>query len=140
MKRKTRRPLTLEGLGEAVSVEPDITKWGVSKLVDDILKSLLDSCSSLIAVDEEHLAVHFTHHSVKQHLLSEPMDSDIRKCHINMKKADLYLGDIIVTYLNYGIFDQQLTKAKSRLHPQVVNYPSANLIVSSNQVLLIDWR
>ena len=130
-----QRPLTLEELREAVSVKPGETTWDTSKLVNDMLRVLSDSCGSLVAVDEEHLTVHFAHHSVKQHLLSEPIESDIRKYHINMDEADLYLGDIIVTYLNFGIFDRELTKTNTTINytmnstmlPEVVNYPSAIL-------------
>ena len=122
-----QRPLTLEELREAVSVKPGETNWNSSKLVNDIHKSLLDSCGSLVAVDEEHLTVHFAHHSVKQHFLSEPTDLDVKRYHIDLENADLYLGDTIVTYLNFGIFDRQLTKANPSMLPQVVNYPSAIL-------------
>ena len=122
-----QRPLTLEELREAVSVEPGETIWDVSQLVNDMLKLLLDSCGSLVNIDEEHLTVHFAHHSVKQHLLSEPRHSDLEKYHIDMKEADRYLGDVIVTYLNFGIFDQQLAKANPTIPPQIINYPSAIL-------------
>lgn len=122
-----RRPLTLEELREAISIVPGETSWDASKLVNDMLRSLIDSCGSLVAIDEEHLTVHFTHHSVKQHLLSEPTDSDIRKYHINLREADLYLGDVVVTYLNLGIFDRQLARATPEMVPQENNYPSAIL-------------
>ena len=122
-----QRPLTVEELREAVSVEPGEEKWDASKLVNEMLKSLLDCCGSLVNVDEEHLTVHFAHHSVKQYLLSEPTDSEMRKYHINMKHADLYLGGVIVTYLNFGIFDQRLTKTNQTIQPQVINYPLAIL-------------
>lgn len=122
-----QRPFTLEELREAVSVKPGETIWDASKLVNDMLKSLFNSCGSLVAVDEEYLTVHFTHHSVKQHILSKPTDPDMRKHHVNMEKADLYLGDIIVTYLNFRIFDRQLTKSNSTLSPQAIDYPSAIL-------------
>lgn len=72
---------------------------------------LLDSCVSLVTIDEELQTVCFTHHSVKQHLLSKLLDSDLQTNHINLKAADLYLGDIIVTYLNFEDFDRQLIKA-----------------------------
>lgn len=121
-----QRPLTLEELREAVSVEPGETSWDTSKLVNDMLRSLSVSCGSLLVIDEEHLTVHFAHHSVKQHLLTEPTDSEMKKYHIKMQEADLYLGDVIVTYLNFGIFDRQLVKATSAIPlSQVKSYPSA---------------
>lgn len=119
-----QRPLTLEELREAVSIKPGETSWDASQLVNDMLSTLLDSCGSLVMIEEEDLSVHFVHQSVKQHLFSESTDS---KYHIRMKDADLYLGDVIVTYLNYNAFDRQLTKAKSPMQPQVINYPSAIL-------------
>ena len=119
-----QRPLTLEELREVASVDPGRTEWDASKLVNEILKSLLGSCGSLMTVDEEHLTVHFAHHSVKQHLLSEPIDSDIKRYHINIGEADLYLGNVIVTYLNYDIFESELTKAYSTTP---LAYPSAIL-------------
>lgn len=112
-----QRPLILDELHEAVSVKPGEISWDASKLVNDMLRSLSDSCSSLVVVDEEHLTVHFAHHSVKQHLLSEPTDPDMEKYHINVQESDLHLGDIIVTYLNYKVFDWQLTKANSTVLP-----------------------
>ena len=121
-----QRPLTLEELREAVSVIPGEKSWDTSKLVNDMLRLLLDSCGSLVAVDEEHLTVQFAHHSIKQHLLSEPMDAEMKKYHIDMKEADLCLGDIIVTYLNFDVFDRRLTKAKSVIS-QEKHYPSAIL-------------
>lgn len=123
-----QRPFTLEELCEAVGVEPGKTLWHASKLVNDMLRLLLDSFGSLIAVDEENMTVHFVHHSVKLHISSRPeMDSDGMGYYTTPHEAHLYLGDITVTYLNWRIFDQQLQKAKSTLLPHVRNYSSAIL-------------
>ena len=124
-----QRPLSLEELREAVSVKPGETLWDASMLVNDMLRSLLDSCGSLVAIDEEYLTVHFAHHSVKQHLLSAPSDSDLKKYHMNLREADLYLGDTIVTYLNLGVFNRQLAKIKPTTLPEVKNYTSATSIL-----------
>lgn len=122
-----QRPLTLEELREAISVKPGEKSWDTSKMVNDMFRSLLESCGSLVIVDEERLTIHFAHQSVKQHLLSGPMDLDMKKYHISMKEADLCMGNIIVTYLNFGIFDRELAKANSTISPQVELYPSAIL-------------
>lgn len=134
-----QRPLTVAELREAVSVEPGEETWDTSKLVNEMLKSLLDCCGSLVNVDEEHLTVHFAHHSVKQYLLSEPTNSEMRKYHINMKHADLYLGGIIVTYLNFGIFDQRLIKTNQTMQRQAINYPSAILGGLSRSSITNKW-
>ena len=122
-----QRPLTIDELREAVSVKPGETSWDASKLVNDMTRLLLDYCGSLIVIDEEQLTIHFAHHSVKKHFLSEPLDSDMRKYHVNMKEADLYLGDTIVTYLNLGVLDRRLTQAKSTTVSEVEIHPSAIL-------------
>lgn len=130
------RPLTLEELREAVSVEPGKIHWDAGRQVIDMLKSLSASCGSLVAVDEEYLTVHFAHPSVKQHLLSEPTDSDIREYHINMEEADLYLSNIIDTYLHFGFFDQQLAKANSPMSLQVKKHWPAILDTSLPQSII----
>ncbi|MCJ1462893.1 hypothetical protein MMC07_001497 [Pseudocyphellaria aurata] len=123
----SQRPLTLEELREAVGVEPGKKLCDASKLVNDMFKLLVDCCGSLVVVDEEHLTVHFTHHSIKQHLLSQSPGSDLKMYHINTTEADLYLGEIIVTYLNFGTFDRQLTKTNSTSQPEVKVSPSSIL-------------
>ncbi|MCJ1461962.1 hypothetical protein MMC07_000562 [Pseudocyphellaria aurata] len=122
-----QRPLTLEELREAVSIRPGVTSWDASKIVNDMLRSLLDSCGSLVAIDEEYLTVHFAHHSVKQHLLSKPSCSEMMEYHVDIQEADLYLGDVTVTYLNLGGFDRQLAKAESTKTWQSRHFPSAIL-------------
>ncbi|MCJ1463906.1 hypothetical protein MMC07_002515 [Pseudocyphellaria aurata] len=122
-----QRPLTLEELREAVSVRPGDTSWNASNMVNDMLRLILHSCGSLVSVDEEHLTVHFTHHSVRQHFLSVSTDPKVKEYHINLKEADLRLGEIIVTYLNFDIFDLQVVKTESTMVPQLKNYPSAIL-------------
>lgn len=110
-----QRPLTLEELREAFNINPGKTAWDADKLVSDMPRFLSDSCGGLLAVDEEHLTVHFVHRSVKDYLFSEPTNMMYDE---NMKKADLYMGDIIVTYLNLEWFDRQLAKAKSTMLPR----------------------
>ena len=115
-----QRPLTLDELGEAISITPGDTSWNKSKQVNDTLKSL-ESCGSFIVVDEELSTVHFAHSSVKRHLLSEPTDLDIPDYHINLSRADTNLGSIAITYLNLDLFSNQLIKTSG---PYAANVPS----------------
>ena len=105
-----QRPLTLDELGEAISITPGDTSWDRSKLINDVLRSL-ESCGSFLVVDEELSTVHFAHSSAKEHLLTEPIELDVRQYHINMSQADINLGKIIVTYLNLDILGNQLSNA-----------------------------
>ena len=104
-----QRPLTLDGLGEAISITPGDTSWDRSKLINDVLRSL-ESCGSFLVIDEELSTVHFAHSSAKAHLLTEPTELDVRHYHINMSQADINLGKIAVTYLNLDVLANQLSK------------------------------
>ena len=102
-------PLTLNELGEAISITPEDTVWDSSNSVNDILKSL-ESCGSFIVVDEELSTVHFAHSSVKRHLLSKPTDLDLPDYHIDPLRADINLGRNAVTYINLNVLGNQLSK------------------------------
>ena len=104
-----RRPLNLEELREAISIEPGNTTWNISKLVNDVMRSL-ECCGSLIVIDEELSTVHFAHSSVKQYLETSPKKLDIREYHVVPETANLGLGEILVTYLNLDVPQEQLTK------------------------------
>lgn len=106
----TRRPLTTEECREALSVVVGDTDWNPSRLLNDVY-SALASCGSLITVDEEDDTVSFIHHSVVQYLLS-----DCRACFsdpFTARRAASTMGCVIVTYLNYSVFDIQLSKNMS---------------------------
>lgn len=104
-----QEPLTLDELREAISITPGDTAWDGSRLVNDVLRSL-ESCGSLLIVDEELSTVHFAHSSVKLHLSSEPTDLDVRDYHIDPFQADIDLGKVAVTYLNLDVLGNQLSK------------------------------
>lgn len=116
-----RRPLDLEELREAISIEPGNTTWNASKLVNDMEKSL-GCCGSLVVIDEELSTVHFAHSSVKQHLETFPDEVDVSEYHIVPKTANLVLGEIVVTYLNLDVLQQQ---------QQLTNYSKASELLST---------
>ena len=118
-----QRPLTLNELGEAISITPGETAWNKSKLVNDVLKSL-ESCGSFIVVDEELSTVHFAHSSVKRHLLSEPTELDVRDYHVDPSQANINLGRIAVTYLSLNVLDNQLIKTSGPPQPYAEELPS----------------
>ena len=124
-----RRPLNLEELREAISIEPGNNTWNASKLVIEIKKSL-GCCGSLIVIDEELSTVHFAHSSVKQHLETFPVDADIPEYHINPDSANSVLGEIIVTYLNLDVLQQQLTKS-SKASELLSTQATSHLIATS---------
>lgn len=103
-----RRPLNIDELREAISIEPGNTTWDASKLVNDVTKSL-DACGSLIIIDEELSTVHFAHSSVKQYLETSHEEEDIPEYCTIPETANLRLGEIVVTYLNLDVLQGQLT-------------------------------
>lgn len=99
-----RRPLTVHEFREALSVIPGDTDWKPARLINDICTTL-GCCGSLIIIDEEELTVRFAHHSVK-HFFTESQVIEPT----SIQEADGTMGAIILTYLNYGVFDNQVSR------------------------------
>lgn len=113
-----RRPLTTEELREALSVIPGKTVWDPQRLLNDVNKTLA-CCGGLITVNEEDFSIRMIHHSVRTFLCTGQDTNQVDLSHANREMAE-----IIVTYLNYGIFSKQISKAKA---PRI----SANSVTSS---------
>ncbi|RHZ54012.1 NACHT domain protein [Aspergillus thermomutatus] len=103
-----RRPLSVEELGEALSVIPGDTTWEPAQQINNIYAALA-SCKCLIIIDEEEQTVRFAHHSVKQFFIAQG-DEPGNTNPINPDEANKEMGRIILTYLNYGIFDRQVSR------------------------------
>lgn len=102
----TLRPLGINELREALAVVPGDTEWKPDNQVNNIYHALA-CCESLVIVTEEERTVHFVHQSVMQFLLDQ--NSTSTALHFDLVQASLELGEVCVTYLNYGIFDQDLS-------------------------------
>ncbi|KAK1772738.1 ankyrin repeat-containing domain protein [Phialemonium atrogriseum] len=123
-----RRPLTTEELREALSVVLGDTEWNPARHLNDIY-SALASCGSLITVDEEDWTVRLIHHSIKQFLLGGFKTST--GAIFTRENADRTMGGIIVTYLNYGIFETQIS---STAVPQIKSEAAPSRIIQSMDV------
>ena len=124
-----RRPLTLEELREAISIEPGNQTWNTARIVNDVRK-LLGCCGSLVIVDEEFSTVQFAHSSVKQHLEAFPTQNDISEYHINTTTADILMGEIVVTYLNLDVLQNMLTNTSSS--SQTLNLPDVTVLLTAS--------
>lgn len=120
-----RRPLTSRELQEALGVIPGITTLNPANIPNDI-HSTLSCCGSLVIIDEEELTVRFVHRSVKQFLVSDFRDFTDKACTIESMQTRM--TSIIVTYLNYGVFETQLSKV---VVPQISAESMPNRIISS---------
>jgi ankyrin repeat protein len=103
------RPLTTEELREALSVTPGDATWDTSRLLNNV-DSALACCGCLLVVDEEEFTVRVVHHSFKQYIFGQ-LNSQT-SLNITLPEAQRTLADIVVTYLGYGVFGTELSRAK----------------------------
>ncbi|KAJ5909564.1 hypothetical protein N7504_004207 [Penicillium tannophilum] len=128
-----RHPLNPGELREALSVEPGNITWNPSKLVNDIF-GILTCCGGLLTIDEEEHTVRLVHSSVRQFLIgSEAMDSEPEfPSRFTLEEAQRKMADIVITYLNYGVFETQIsTRVNTPLH---VNSAPAKIVESVFEV------
>ena len=104
-----QRPLTAEELREAISVVPGDAIWNPAKALNNVF-SVLTCCGSLLVIDEEDLTIRLVHQSVKTFLFSRYKDSEAV---FTIHDAKRTFSEIVITYLNYGIFNTQLSSAHS---------------------------
>lgn len=89
-----------------MSVTPFDTVWDPSKLINNI-HSVLATCGSLLVVDEEQGTVQFIHPSVEQFLIG---NFGVRgEFQFAKEDADSEMIQTLLTYLNYDIFDRQIS-------------------------------
>ncbi|KAJ5656054.1 hypothetical protein N7507_008004 [Penicillium longicatenatum] len=104
-----QRPITVYELQEALSVTPGNTEWDPSKSLNNIYITLA-SCGCLINIDEEELTARLVHPSLKQFLLESHEQTTKAPLSLTLDSAHRYMSDIILTYLNYNVFDRQLSR------------------------------
>lgn len=97
-----RRPLTTGELREALAVVPGDVSWNPSRLMNNIYAALA-CCGCLITVDEEELTLRLVHHSAKAYLTGGSMPL------VSSQVASSAMAHVVVTYLNYGVFDKQVS-------------------------------
>lgn len=100
------RPLEMNELSGALAVVPGDIDWKSDNQVNNVYHALT-CCESLVIVAEEERTVQFVHQSVVQFLLDQKSSS--ATLHFDLAQASLELGEVCVTYLNYGMFDQRLS-------------------------------
>ncbi|GFF54939.1 hypothetical protein IFM58399_09952 [Aspergillus lentulus] len=103
-----RRPLSVGELCDALNVIPGDTTWEPARQINNI-HAALASCKCLIIIDEEEQTVRFAHHSVKQFFITRG-DEPENPNPISPDETNKEMGRVILTYLNYGIFDRQVSR------------------------------
>lgn len=127
-----QRPLTIYELQEALSVIPGDTEWDPSKSLNNIFITLA-SCGCLINIDEEEMTARLVHPSLKQFLLDSYEQTIKTPLSLTLDSAHQYVADVIFTYLNYSVFDRQLSRTVSdnQLSGSVIPRINANTATSA---------
>lgn len=105
-----KRPLSLEELREAISIEPLQQSSEPDRYVNDIAQ-IPSWCHGLAICDEEDNALQFAHSSIKEFLLGDYRTQANSDFHFVSKTGDHQLGEICVTYLSFSDFQTQLVKS-----------------------------
>ncbi|KFY22245.1 hypothetical protein V493_06729 [Pseudogymnoascus sp. VKM F-4281 (FW-2241)] len=119
------RPLTAEELRDALGVVPGNAVWSWSTHINDV-NLILTCCGSLLTIDEEERTIRLVHHSVKQFIFDGFKDST--NTAITIDSANRTMANIIVTYLNYSVFETQLS---STVVPQIMTASAPSRIIRS---------
>lgn len=119
------RPLTASQYEQALSVVPGDTTWDPKTLINDI-HGVLSCCGGLIVTDEEDGTIRPVHDSFRQFLLGDiPGASEFQ---LSLEQAHEEMATIMVTYLNYGLFETQLS---TRVIPHIDVHRAPSRILNS---------
>ena len=100
------RPLKKDEIGEALGVVPGDTTYDPRRHAHDVDR-LLARCASLIVVDGEYHTVQLIHQSARTYLMVDHVPAD--GLPMNEDSVHQAMADIAITYLNYGVFDTQVS-------------------------------
>ncbi|RAH44039.1 ankyrin repeat domain-containing protein [Aspergillus brunneoviolaceus CBS 621.78] len=106
-----KRPLTIEEYREALSISLGDKSLNTKRLPND-MNRIVRGCFGLTFIDDEEQTVHYTHHSVKEHLC-RTKNKDSAK--FDAESVNKHFGSLCMTYLNFTNFGRQLEKAGKRL-------------------------
>lgn len=128
-----RRPLLLDELQEAITIEPRDSYLHKDRLVNNP-NNLISWCSSLIILQDEDSVVQFAHHSVNQFLLSDRYDTVTKSFHFQLPEVDHEVGELCVTYLHFNDFERQVSRLpKQSLHFQPKDIAAHTVISNRNR-------
>ena len=98
-----RRPLMLEELREAVSIEPGSLSLDRSKIpAETDGNRFLHCCENLVQYCHDDGEITITHHSVAQFL---------EEYVVTRRLSEIFVGDMCTTYLNFSDFQSQVIPA-----------------------------
>jgi len=105
-----KRPLTLNELGEALSVEPGQHCFMPERLINDD-RGIVRWCHGLITLYDLDDTSQFAHSSIKDFFCSPDTRRNIHQgFHFQQNEADRHFGEICVTYASFNDFKRQLVQ------------------------------
>jgi len=124
-----RRPLTLAELGEAIDIEPGQIFWKRPRIDltgPEGLPRLSKRSSNLIRFNELDNTISLSHHSVRAFLQScaQSKIAEISQFSCESISADIFWGEICITYLNFADFEKSLTRTSNTRGVAALSQPS----------------
>ncbi|KAJ4358816.1 hypothetical protein N0V95_002738 [Ascochyta clinopodiicola] len=105
-----RRPLHIEELEEAVSLEPSDTYLHSERVPKNAGLKLVSLCGNLVMHNEDDDTVSFTHHTVRQYILKLQSFGVCSNPLLELSTSEEDVGRICMAYLSFSDFQTQLTK------------------------------
>lgn len=130
----SKYPLSLDELQVAVTVVPGNTTWNAAALPLDPAVVVYVCGGNLLEIDEEDGRVHFIHHSALLHLLSVSDQRPATPFHFSPEDAELHIGSVCVTYLNYNIFDTRVA-TQQRLYASNITDKVVDVVTETKPIL-----
>lgn len=126
------QPLTLPQLQEALSIEVGQRTLHQDDLIVGINR-LPGWCEGLIEVEEIDNTVHFSHHSIREFLLT-PNSGKFHALHIETDKCNQLVGETCITYISLENFQTALAKKTPEgAHPEALKVDMGELAVHTIQ-------
>ncbi|KGQ08421.1 Ankyrin repeat domain-containing protein 17 [Beauveria bassiana D1-5] len=105
-----RRPLTLDELREAVSIDVGQTHSRPERLPHHMNRILLWCENLLHLTDEEPAQVQFAHASVRDFITRATLPGQLFRFHVDLRETDHFAGEICVTYLHFSDFTTTIAR------------------------------
>lgn len=104
-----KRPLTLDEIREAVSIEIGQEYSRPDRLVREMSPIVLWS-ENLLQVTEGALVVQFAHSSIRDFMVSDKLPTQLTSFRIDLENVDHFIGEICVTYLHLNDFKTTIAR------------------------------
>ncbi|OAA55172.1 Ankyrin repeat-containing domain protein [Cordyceps fumosorosea ARSEF 2679] len=122
-----RRPLTLDELREAISIEIGQKSWRRERIPQNINRIVVWSENLLHLTEEEPIQVQFAHASIRDFITGEATSPQLSKFHANVAEADHFAGEICVTYLSFSDFTKSIARRQRPIHVKPADITAAVL-------------